>query len=85
MKNSRILIYVGIYAAVAYGGYMLYTNTKMYFIKQLAKMGKLTYNEGYKTFDKGYLKAWYNAAKLGSASFVYNAEKYNTQGGTKIK
>jgi hypothetical protein len=84
MKSGKILLYVGIYAVVAYGGYMLYTNTKMYFIKQLSKMGKLAYNDAYKTFDKEFLKAWYKSAKLGLAFFTYNGAKYNTQGGTKI-
>lgn len=84
MKSGKLLMYVGIYIAAAYGGYMIYTNTKMYYIKQLAKMGKLTFDNKYKTFDKDFLKAWYRGAKLGGASFLYNGAKYNTQGGTKI-
>jgi hypothetical protein len=84
MKSGKLLLYVGIYVAAAYGGYMIYTNTKMYYIKQLAKMSKLVFNEKYKKFDKGFLKAWYKGAKLGAASFIYNGANYNTQGGTKI-
>lgn len=84
MKSGKILIWVGVYAVVAYGGYYLYTNTKMYFINKLVKMGKTAYSDAYKNFDKGFLKAWYTSAKLGAASFVYNGAKYNTQGGTKI-
>jgi hypothetical protein len=84
-KGQRVALYVGIYAVAAYGGYMIYANTKMFFIKGLAKMGKLVYSDSYKTFDKEFLRAWYKSAKAGASSFSYNGANYNTQGGTKLK
>ena len=87
MKTGKVLLYVGIYIAAAYGGYAIYKNTKSYMLGYLVKGGfiKATKEQAIKVFrDKDYIRSWYKAAKSGNKSFLFNAERYNTQGGTKI-
>ncbi len=84
--NKKTLLYVGIYAVVAYGGWYLYSNTKKAYASKILKAGLAGGGEApLLKFDKGYLKAWAGAAKSGQATFMYNGATYNSKGGLAVK
>jgi hypothetical protein len=85
MKTSKTLIYVGIYAVVAYGVYA-YLFSKKSYAKIIANSGN--YSKGVEelmNFGKDYLKVWSKAIKSGQPSFVLNGANYSTIGGKKQK
>ena len=85
MKTSKTLIYVGIYAVVAYGVYA-YLFSKKSYAKIIANSGNYTKGvEELMNFETPYLKAWSKATKSGQASFVFGGSTYNTKGGKKQK
>jgi hypothetical protein len=84
MKN-RTLLWIGIYAAVAYGGYYLYFS-KDRFAKQIKSLGKSAGTlETLKTFDLGFLRAWASAARKNEPNFTFKGKIYVTQGGKASK
>lgn len=84
--NKKTLLYVGIYAVVAYGGWYLYSNTKKAYANKILKAGLAGGGEApLLQFDKGFLKAWAGAAKSGQTTFMYNGVSYNSKGGKAVK
>jgi hypothetical protein len=84
--NKKAILYVGIYAVVAYGAWYLYNNTKKAYAAIILKAGMAGGGEAaLLAFDKAYLKPWAMAVKAKAASFTYNGVNYNTNGGKAIK
>ena len=84
-KGNKTIIYIGVYAIVAYGVYAYFFSKKSY-AKIIANSGNYSLGvEELINFDTSYLKAWSKAAKSGQSSFVLGGIIYNTKGGRKQK
>jgi hypothetical protein len=84
-KGNKTIIYIGIYAVVAYGVYAYFFSKKSY-AKIIANSGNYSLGvEELIKFETPYLKAWSKAVKNGQPSFVINGITYNTKGGRKQK
>ena len=81
--SKKALLYIGIYAVVAYGGWYLYSNTKKAYARIILDSGMAGGGlEGLLPFGKNYLKPWAMAAKSKQSTFVFEGKTYNTKGGT---
>lgn len=83
--NKKTILWIGVYAAVAYGAYyMFFSKTK--YAKQIIQFGN---SEGsldtLKSFDIGFLRSWANASKNNEKTFTYQGKSYNTKGGKAVK
>ena len=84
MKGKTIL-WIGVYAVVAYGAYYLYFSKQAYAKKiKDAGMSEGTL-EQLKAFDMSYLRDWAKAAKSKQATFTHKGKTYNTKGGKLTK
>jgi hypothetical protein len=84
--NKKTIFYIGIYAAVAYGGWYLYNNTKKAYATKILKAGLAGGGEdALLAFDKDYLKEWSIAAKTGAPNFMYKGVNYVSKGGKALK
>ena len=81
MKPNKTLIYIGIYAVVAYGVYAYFFSKKSY-AKIVLKSGKYngTIND-LMSFDTSYVKAWGKAIKNGEPAFFLAGKTYDTETG----
>lgn len=84
--NKKTLLYIGIYAVVAYGGWYLYSNTKKAYARIILDSGMAGGGlESLLGFGKNYLKPWAMAAKSKQATFVFEGKSYNTKGGKIVR
>lgn len=82
--NKKTIVWIGIYAVVAYGAYYLFFSKKAYAKKILAS-GKYTSSiDNLLSFDMAYLREWASAATKNEPVFTHKGVTYITQGG-KIK
>lgn len=80
------LFWIALYGLAAYGGYALYKTSRGFYAAAIKKMGFWKGDiKSLRGFDKDFLAAWYLGAKQKSPFFSYRGERYNTQGGTKIR
>lgn len=83
--KGKTLLYVGVYVAVAYGGYYFFYS-KNAFAKKIIGAGKYSRSiEDLKKFDWGFLKQWSMAASKNEPNFVYKGVVYLTEGGRRQK
>jgi hypothetical protein len=85
IMNKKTLLYVGLYAVVAYGAYYMYFSKNAYAraIKEAdASTGTL---EDLKKFDMAFLRVWSKAAKNNIPTFEYNGKTINTKGGRAVR
>ena len=83
--NKKTLLYVGIYAVVAYGAYYMYFSKNAY-AKAIKKADASTGTlEDLKKFDMAFLRAWSKAAKNNQPTFEYNGKTINTKGGRAVR
>jgi len=88
--NKKTLLYVGIYAVVAYGGWYLYNNTKKAYVKKILSGGivsgvSASDEAALLTYEKGFLKSWSIGLKDKSETFTYNGKNYYTKGGRGVR
>jgi hypothetical protein len=80
MKKNT-LIWIGVYAVVAYGAYYMYFSKDAY-AKAIIKAGKYRKSaEELKSFGMNFLRPWAKAAKNNQPTFTFEGKTYNTQGG----
>jgi len=83
--KSKTLVYIGIYAVVAYGAYYLYFSKTAYG-KKIIAAGKYSGTlDDLKTFDMSFLRDWSKAASANQATFSHKGKTYNTNGGKATK
>jgi hypothetical protein len=83
--KGKTLVYIGIYAVVAYGAYYLYFSKTAY-AKKIIAAGK--YNgtlDDLKTFDMSFLRDWSKAVTANQPTFSHKGKNYKTQGGRAAK
>jgi len=84
MKKNT-LIWIGVYAVVAYGAYYMYFSKTAY-AKNIIKAGKSQQSvDDLKSFDMSFLRAWSKAASNNEQTFSYKGKSYFTQGGKAVK
>lgn len=79
--KGKTLIWIGVYAAVAYGAYYMFFSKKAY-AKKIKDAGK--YNgtvESLTEFGADFLRSWSKAASKNEPTFTLKGKTYNTQGG----
>lgn len=80
MKKST-LVWVGVYAVVAYGAYYMFFSKDAY-AKAIIKAGKYKGSlEDLKSFGMNFLRPWAKAAKNNQPTFTFGGKTFNTQGG----
>lgn len=82
-KSNTTMIVIGL--AIVVGGIYLFTRDKknMYALT-IVKAGKSFNYPTLMTFDEEYLKAWADAVKSNSETFVVNGKNYSTKGGKAV-
>jgi len=83
--NKKAMLYVGIYAVVAYGAYYMYFSKNAYakVIKKAdASTGTL---DDLKKFDMAFLRAWSKSAKNNVPTFIFQGKTYSTKGGKIVR
>lgn len=83
--NKKVVLYVGIYAVVAYGAYYMFFSKNAYaktIKKENASTGTL---EQLKKYDMSFLRAWSKAAKNNVPTFEFEGKTINTKGGRAVK
>lgn len=84
MKNKTV-IWIGVYALIAYGGYYLFFS-KSANVKKIIGSGASTGTpEQLMKFEEGFLRAWAKAAKAKDNSFLYMGKSFMTKGGRAVK
>jgi hypothetical protein len=84
MKKNT-LIWIGVYAVVAYGAYYMYFSKDAY-AKAIVKAGKYSGSaEALKAFGMNFLRPWARAAKANQPTFTFEGKTFNTQGGKAVK
>lgn len=79
--NKKTLVWVGVYAVVAYGAYYLFFSKRAY-AKKIIASGKYSSSiDNLLSFDMSYLRDWARAATRKEAVFTHKGVVYNTQGG----
>lgn len=79
--KSKTLLWIGVYAVVAYGAYHMFFSKTAY-AKKIISSGKSTGTiDALKKFDMGFLRAWSMAATKNEPTFSYKGKTYTTQGG----
>ena len=81
-KNTKTIVWIGVYGVVAYGIYYMVKN--MHVTPRQKSILAIEENK-YKGLDDGYLKACGNATKLGQSEFTYLGKVYLTNGGKAKK
>lgn len=84
-KNTKGIIAVLVVAAVAGGAwYFTHQNASTY-AKQIIKYNGSSQSYAWLvTLDKMFLRSWAKGIAKGKKEFVYQNERYNTQGGKKL-
>lgn len=88
-KNQKGFVVATIVVAIGAAGYYFYKKANgAAQVKQLAdklvKEGLAVKADVLATFDKTYLKLWYDAYKAGQSTFTYNNKTYNVKGGRAV-
>lgn len=79
--KGKTLIYVGIYAAAAYGVYYLFFS-KSALANTIIKSGNYSSpKKDLMEFGANFLKPWAKASKNGQPTFIFQGKTYNTKGG----
>jgi hypothetical protein len=81
-KNTKTIVWIGIYGVVAYGIYYMVKN--MHVTPRQKSILAIEENT-YKGLEDAFLKAWGNATKLGQSEFTYLGKVYMTKGGKAKK
>jgi hypothetical protein len=85
IMNKKTLLYVGIYAVVAYGAYYMYFSKDAY-AKAIIKAGKYRgTKEDLKAFGMNFLRPWSKSAKNNMPTFLFEGKAYNTNGGKIVR
>lgn len=80
MKKNT-LVWIGVYAVVAYGAYYMFFSKNAY-ANTIIKAGKYKGSaEELKSFGMNFLRPWARAAKNNQDTFTFEGKTYNTSGG----
>ena len=83
-QGTKTVIWAVVFLGIGYAAWAHFSKTKKAMIAYLTLHGYSNYASTLMTFDDGYIKAWYMAAKKGDLTFSYQGKVYNTTGG-KVK
>ena len=79
--KTKTLVWIGVYAVVAYGAYYMFFSKQAY-AKKIKDAGKYGGSiDDLKSFGMNFLRPWAKAAKDNQPTFTFEGKTYNTQGG----
>lgn len=84
--NKKVILYVGLYAVVAYGAYYMFFSKNAY-AKKIKKANNFSgsVEELKKLLGMNFLRVWSKATKNNNPTFDFEGKTYNTKGGKAIK